>query len=173
MYIIDLLFVLYKYNMYFLKRQHLYSKDKTHISNLIKELISVLKETKNLKSKSFEEDLDSHIYNLSFPENKEYIKHLIDNTDLVNKENVQALFDDLINKLGTIYLIDPGFNKKDFLEVFIKTNIQINNDVNKYQSTTTIYDKKDICDSEEFRVLNFEEFQNNIRMLGLPEFDFL
>lgn len=159
---LDLLFVLYKYNVYFQRDQKKFTELKQNkIKRLFKEIDNELLEPKKTLCDILNMDeLESYVFNISFPNNFEYIQRLIKKNNFNNNsEKLISLFKQLFQCFGTIFETNINFNQEDFLNKAIKS----------YETKTTL--NKDKYDNDDYTILNLEEHKKNLDILGLPYFE--
>lgn len=169
MYIIDLSFVLYKYNVYFQQQKKQLSNSKREkIDDIIKKIEEILSIPINELCDNLSiNNLNSYVFNTTFPNDIEYIKHLSKGSNLSKNEKIiNKLFKRLIELFGNICETNIIFNEKEFINKVLKYDITEKN-INLHLDK----DKKDI-DEEDYTVLNLEEYKNNLKELGLPYFEY-
>lgn len=171
MYILDLSFVLYKYNVCFQEQKKLLSDSKKEkIEKLIKDIEEILSISVNeLSTKLNVDTLKNYIFNTTFPNNIEYVVQLSKNSNLNEKEKLLIkLFKKLIKSFDNVsYDNNLTFDEKDFIKKFLKIN-----DYGAEEPPANSYltkEKKE--DEDDYTVLNLEEYKKNLEELGLPYFE--
>lgn len=174
MYIIDLSFVLYKYNVYFQQqKQQLSNTKQEKIEDTISKIEEILSIPINeLTSNLNLNTLKTYVFNTTFPNDIEYIAQLSKRSNLnENEKIINKLFKSLIKSFGNVGNNNLIFDEKDFIKTILKNiNNNENNEKNKNTNLNLIKEKKD--EEDEYTILNLEEYKKNLEELGLAYFEY-
>jgi hypothetical protein len=171
MYIIDLSFVLYKYNVYFQQQKKILSGSKQEkIEKIIKNIEEILTVSVNEICDNINiNTLKNYVFNTTFPNNIEYIAQLSKGSNLNENEKLLIkLFKRLIKSFDHVCENNLIFDEKDFIEKILK--------INKYNNGEKViksYLNKEKKEEEsDYTVLNLDEYKKNLEELGLPFFEY-